>query len=490
MNFRLLRRLIWCLPLIVKLSFGADARNVGQPAPPIELQEVFQVQDGGRATWAALRGKVVVLEFWATWCPTCVRCIPHFNALADELKGKPVQFIAITDEPKDKVVAFLAGHPIHGWVGLNTSGSMFRSYGIEGRPMTIIVRPDGVVDARISPFDSSLPIGASNLLALAAGRPSGLVSSSVVYAGEVHDDAGMPIPGVTVRATNQLSEDSWRMIGQTVTGKDGRFRIDRDYPPSYVNADPVRLEFMHPNYLYGRLEDLRLFSPRQQTDLHLGLQDGNTLTGKVVDPSGRPVPRAPVRAVFGTKDYDRQDAIADAQGVFELHGLPAAAMDLRALVCSPGVPMLGGHTAVDLRTPARSAVIEVSPVLPPGAIVRDLLGMKVIDVDKGLQSRLFLPQRGILVLDPGPHPDRIGMGQLRCGDCFWAVQGKQIIDDIDGFSSLILDRFTDPRRTGPVRLVCGFSSWPSGDFSITALWDEVRLTEAELQELRTSRRHR
>lgn len=103
------RLILFALCLIGAMrAFGADVPAAGDQAPPIELQQLLQAPEGSGTTWQSLRGKVVVLEFWATWCPSCIKVIPHFNELADQLKDKPVQFIAITDETRDAVVSFLA----------------------------------------------------------------------------------------------------------------------------------------------------------------------------------------------------------------------------------------------------------------------------------------------------------------------------------------------------------------------------------------------
>jgi thiol-disulfide isomerase/thioredoxin len=274
MKFRFALLLSLCL-IFPALAAAGDPHAVGGHAPPLDLQQLLQAPDGAQATWPSLRGQVVVLEFWATWCPSCIKTIPHLNELADGLKDQPVQFISVTDENKETILPFLAKTPIRGWVGLNTTKSMFSSYNIDGRPMMIVIRPNGILDARLCPWATPFPLKAENLLNLLAGKPSGLVSSRIIYAGEVHDQTGAPIANVSVQAINPLFANSWRQIGDVVTtDPSGHFRIDLEYPPSYFEDHPIRLNFKNPNFSDGWLEDLRLFSTEQQANLHIALRRG------------------------------------------------------------------------------------------------------------------------------------------------------------------------------------------------------------------------
>lgn len=121
--------------------------EVGEKPPPLGLEKVLQAPSDAQASWEALKGKVVVLEFWATWCGPCIAAIPHLNELADHFKDQPVQFIAITDENESVVGRFLKKKPIHAWVGLDTDKSMLKAYGVDGIPHTVVVDPKGNIAA-------------------------------------------------------------------------------------------------------------------------------------------------------------------------------------------------------------------------------------------------------------------------------------------------------------------------------------------------------
>jgi thiol-disulfide isomerase/thioredoxin len=113
--------------------------KAGDPPPPLKLKTLLQAPEGTKASWGALKGKVVVLEFWAAWCGPCVGAIPHLNELAGQFKDRPVQFIAITDEDEKVIAPFLKKKPIHAWIGLDTDKSMFKDYGITSIPHTVVV---------------------------------------------------------------------------------------------------------------------------------------------------------------------------------------------------------------------------------------------------------------------------------------------------------------------------------------------------------------
>jgi peroxiredoxin len=92
------------------------------------------------------KGKVVVLDFWATWCGPCIRSLPELIEAMAPFPADKVQFIGVNQgESKDQVSKFLTQR---GWkmnVVLDSSQSVGRQFGVEGIPHTVILGPDGKV---------------------------------------------------------------------------------------------------------------------------------------------------------------------------------------------------------------------------------------------------------------------------------------------------------------------------------------------------------
>jgi peroxiredoxin len=128
----------------------------GKPAPDFTLKNLA----GENVSLASLRGKVVLLNFWATWCPPCREEIPSMVKLNQSMAGKPFQMLAVSiDEGgKQAVEEFFKRVGATLPTLLDTKQEIGARYGITGVPETFLIDPNGVILKKvIGPLDWSHP---------------------------------------------------------------------------------------------------------------------------------------------------------------------------------------------------------------------------------------------------------------------------------------------------------------------------------------------
>ena len=128
-----------------------DQQAALRDAPILKLDKLLQAPPGSSTDWTKLKGKLVVLEFWATWCSPCVEQIPHLNEMARELADQPVVFIAVTDDEEYRLNEFLKSTPVKTWIGLDSARVNWPAFDLHSIPTTVIVNPDGKVLATTRP---------------------------------------------------------------------------------------------------------------------------------------------------------------------------------------------------------------------------------------------------------------------------------------------------------------------------------------------------
>lgn len=142
-------------PLALAALLAASPASAAAPkkAPKAPDFAVGTLLDAPRksVTLKDLRGKVVFLEFWATWCAPCVAGIPRTNRLIDALAGTDAVFLFVTDEDEATVRGFLGKRPVKAWIGLDQKRQAFGPYRVKGRPDGYLIGRNGELLARVFP---------------------------------------------------------------------------------------------------------------------------------------------------------------------------------------------------------------------------------------------------------------------------------------------------------------------------------------------------
>ncbi|PLY03632.1 MAG: hypothetical protein C0623_01040 [Desulfuromonas sp.] len=130
-------------------SSGAisETVSVGQPAPDFELRD----KDGGIYSLSSLRGKVVLVNFWATWCPPCRSEIPSMEELYKSYGKGNLELLAINVEPEGPSLMddFSKEFPHSFPVLFDEDASVQQLYGVFKFPETFIVNKNGIIVERV-----------------------------------------------------------------------------------------------------------------------------------------------------------------------------------------------------------------------------------------------------------------------------------------------------------------------------------------------------
>ncbi|MBX3396255.1 MAG: redoxin domain-containing protein [Phycisphaerae bacterium] len=135
---------IICLLFVTFEPARADV-NIGDKAPEITVDKWYNLPKGKKSvTKADLKGQIVVVEFWATWCGPCIASIPHLNEMQAKYKKDGVVLLAVSYEPTATVSKFLGSRKMNYVVA--AGGETTRdAFGIDGYPTSFIIDPDGNV---------------------------------------------------------------------------------------------------------------------------------------------------------------------------------------------------------------------------------------------------------------------------------------------------------------------------------------------------------
>ncbi len=121
-------------------------RELLTPVPGAPLARDFDLpdMDGKRHRLSDYRGKVVIVNFWATWCPPCRKELPSMNRAWARLQKAGVMMLAVNvGESEDVIFPFMADYPIDFPVLLDQEGEIIDRWPVRGLPTTFVIDPHG-----------------------------------------------------------------------------------------------------------------------------------------------------------------------------------------------------------------------------------------------------------------------------------------------------------------------------------------------------------
>jgi peroxiredoxin len=132
------------ISVFVLVSGSASAASpsaiVGKPAPAFDLEK----PDGGRISLASLKGNVVILTFWATWCAPCKVEMPTLEEAYNRHGGKGVAVVGVNfQQEKPQVKKFADANKITFPIAMDTDGKTADAYNVPGLPITFFIGMDG-----------------------------------------------------------------------------------------------------------------------------------------------------------------------------------------------------------------------------------------------------------------------------------------------------------------------------------------------------------
>jgi thiol-disulfide isomerase/thioredoxin len=141
-----MKRLLSACAMGLLLAAGAQAagfeKRAATPAPELRAQDLAGVPK----TLADYRGKVVLLNFWASWCPPCLREMPSMERLRVKMAGRPLEIVALNSaEAPEEVNAYLARMKLGFPILLDPDGSNTKRWKVFALPTTFMLDAEGRV---------------------------------------------------------------------------------------------------------------------------------------------------------------------------------------------------------------------------------------------------------------------------------------------------------------------------------------------------------
>ena len=139
-----MRKLLGALLIAMLVAAPAYAARAGEPAPALSLTTAA----GDTVDLARLRGRVVYVDFWASWCTPCKRSFPWMNELEARYRDSGFTIVAVNvDKRRDDALRFLRDVPARFTVVFDAEGKTPAAFDVKGMPSSYLIDREGRVAA-------------------------------------------------------------------------------------------------------------------------------------------------------------------------------------------------------------------------------------------------------------------------------------------------------------------------------------------------------
>jgi len=137
---------------------GSAAASPDSSTESVDLSGVLLTLDGKEVSLADNKGKVLFLNFWATWCGPCRAEMPSMAGLYALLKEDGLSMVAVTEEPRELVTRYLEHHPYPFPIVIDPTGELTRRLRVIALPTTFVLDEDRrVIYSHMGPADWDTP---------------------------------------------------------------------------------------------------------------------------------------------------------------------------------------------------------------------------------------------------------------------------------------------------------------------------------------------
>ncbi len=235
---------------------GADPKLVLEArriiANPIRGREPFAPDfsfvslEGERLSNAALRGKVVLFDFWGAWCGPCRETLPVLLNIRKKYRDRPFQIVGVSsDEDEQLWKGFIASYHIDWPEYLDRSSAVQEAFEINSFPTFIVLDRDGIITYSQSGWDPILAMELEEAINKALKRPSNPAVLLAASASVPEEPAPGPRPDANLAGTQKLAPNSpgtgSAVEGGVISGgvyRDERLGFSYQFPSNWVAAAP------------------------------------------------------------------------------------------------------------------------------------------------------------------------------------------------------------------------------------------------------------